>query len=273
MTDRSKFVFTSQGMPARYDDLLVPRMFGPWGEALVETVRPAAGTRALDIATGPGTVARILARAIGPNGQVAACDSSPPMIARAEQKPEVVRGAPIAYTVAPAAPLPYPDDSFTVATCQQGLQFFPDVRAALGEACRVVTAGGRFAASVWHPLTECVIFKAYAEALTLAGLDELADLMTVPFPLWTDADLADRARTAGFRSVNVTTERRVLEFPGGIEEALMAVTGTPIGPMLEALDLDARARLAAAAATCLAPLLEGGAVRGIMTARVLVAKN
>lgn len=271
MTDRSEFVFTSEMVPQRYDELLVPALFRPWAVALVATLAPKQGGRVLDVATGPGTVARVLAKALGPHAQVAACDSSPTMIARAEGKGEVKGGAPIAYTVAPAAPLPYPDGSFDGVTCQQGLQFFPDALLALAEMRRVMTRKGKLVASVWCPPERCRVFHAFIEALRATGCDELAQLMTIPFPRWTDRELADRARTAGFRTASVTAETRDLEFPGGVRQALEAFTGTPIGPLLEALDAERRAAIGAAAERTFAPLLVGGAVRGPMTSWILVA--
>ena len=42
---------------------------------------------------------------------------------------------------ASADALPFPDDSFDVVTCQQGLQFFPDRPAAMAEMRRRAAAG------------------------------------------------------------------------------------------------------------------------------------
>ena len=131
MTGASEFGFSDETVPQGYDDYLVPRLFNPWAEALVHRMAPDPGLRALDVACGPGTVARVLARVLGPNGIVAASDSSPTMIARAESKPPVKGGAPIAYTVSPAAPLPYPDQSFDLVTCHGVLSYIPDPGQAL----------------------------------------------------------------------------------------------------------------------------------------------
>jgi SAM-dependent methyltransferase len=46
--------------------------------------------------------------------------------------------------------MPLPDATFDVALCQQGLQFFPDRSAALGELRRVLAPGGRVAIAVWR---------------------------------------------------------------------------------------------------------------------------
>ena len=270
--DRSKFQFTSEMVSRGYDEYLVPHLFGPWAEALVAGMKAGSGIRALDVACGPGTVARVLARVIGSRGQVAAIDASPSMIAQAQAKNEV-SGAPIAYTVGPAVPLPYPDESFSVATCQQGLQFFPDAHAALAEMRRVLVDGGRLALSVWLPLSECAVFNAFGDALRAADCGELADLLTIPFPHWTGSELADRARRAGFSSVDVEPETRELVFPGGPAQAIQALAGTPIGPLLAALDPAQQAAVTAKAEEASANLVTAdGAVRGPMRAWILRAR-
>lgn len=270
--DRSKFQFTSEMVSRGYDEYLVPHLFGPWAEGLVAKLKPGSGVRALDVACGPGTVARVLARVIGTQGQVAAIDASPSMIAQAQAKDDVI-GAPIAYTVGPAVPLPYPDGAFSAATCQQGLQFFPDAHAALAEMRRVLVDRGRLAVSVWLPLSECGVFKAFGEALRAAGCDELADLLTIPFPHWSGSELADRARRAGFASVEVEAETRELAFPGGVMQAIQALSGTPIGPLLAALDPAQQAAVTARAEEAYASLVTSdGAVRGPMRAWIVRAR-
>lgn len=271
--DQGEFVFTDQAMPKKYDELLVPVLFRPWAEALVARLDPGIRARALDVATGPGTVARVLAHRIGPEGLVAGSDSSPAMIAQAESHGAVAGDAPIAYTVAPAAPLPYPDHSFDLVTCQQGLQFFPDGGGALAEMARVLVPGGRLAASVWCPPEECSVFFAYQQSLREGGQPDLATLMETPFPRWTESDLADRARERGFRAVSVTVETRDLVFPGGVAEALAAFAGSPIAPMLARLDPAATRAIAEAAERTFAPLTTGAEVRGPMRSWILLAST
>ncbi|HUP69265.1 MAG TPA: hypothetical protein VM142_05555 [Acidimicrobiales bacterium] len=55
-------------------DAVVPFMFTPWGEALLDEVGVDRGDAVLDVATGPGTVARVAATRAGPSGTVTACD-------------------------------------------------------------------------------------------------------------------------------------------------------------------------------------------------------
>ncbi|HEX9970113.1 MAG TPA: methyltransferase domain-containing protein, partial [Acidimicrobiales bacterium] len=110
-----------------YDQLLVPRMFQPLAEVLLDAVEVAPGERVLDVATGPGTVARVAAARVGPTGSVTGADISEAMLTVARGKPAVADGAPLTWVESPACPLAGVEDgSFDAVTCQQGLQFFPD---------------------------------------------------------------------------------------------------------------------------------------------------
>jgi len=59
-----------------YLSVLVPSLFTPWAELLVDALDPAPGSTAVDVATGPGTVARVIARRVGAIGHVYGCDLS-----------------------------------------------------------------------------------------------------------------------------------------------------------------------------------------------------
>ena len=72
-----------------YDEILVPRMFTPWGDILLDTVGVDAANIALDVACGPGSVTRLLSERVGPTGRVTGADLSPAMLEIARE-----RGAP-----------------------------------------------------------------------------------------------------------------------------------------------------------------------------------
>jgi ubiquinone/menaquinone biosynthesis C-methylase UbiE len=78
-----------------YERLLVPRIFRPWGLLLLEKVGLRTGQRILDVATGPGTLARLAAEHIGAAGAICGVDLSANMLAQAKAKAPVQGGAPI----------------------------------------------------------------------------------------------------------------------------------------------------------------------------------
>src|SRR5437870_4360862 len=122
-------------------------MMAPFGDAfgynLVEAAAPGAGERVLDVACGTGTITRAAAERVGPTGRVVGLDLNPVMLARAQAIPQPDGGSAIEWREADATALPFADATFDVVCCHQGLMFFPDRPAALGEMCRVLVPGGR----------------------------------------------------------------------------------------------------------------------------------
>ena len=66
--------FQQADLPRAYDAELVPRVFDPWARELLDALNPQPGEHALDVACGPGTVARQLAQRVGPAGHVTGAD-------------------------------------------------------------------------------------------------------------------------------------------------------------------------------------------------------
>jgi len=157
-----------------YAEVMVPRIFGPWGNKLLGELGLAPGEAVLDVACGPGTVTRLAAALSGPTGRVTGCDLSPAMLGIAAGLGPVAGGAAIEYVEAPADRLPVPDASFDVVSCQQGLQFFADRPAALAEMRRALRPGGRIGVAVWKRIEECPPFAVLAEAIRKVAGDRLA---------------------------------------------------------------------------------------------------
>src|SRR6266849_734 len=144
--------FSVGSVAGAYDEIYLPRIFIPWARLLLERAALRPGEAVLDIATGPGTVARLAAEQVGPQGRVVGTDLSEAMIAIARAKPPSSGSATIEYLVSPAAPLAVEDGVFDVVTCQQGLQFFPDRASAVREMHRALKPGGRVVAAVWREI-------------------------------------------------------------------------------------------------------------------------
>ena len=86
MADATRFQFNDPSVPKAYDELLVPRLFEPWAKLLLDEAGLQPGECVLDIATGPGTVARLAAMRLGPQGGVVATDIAQPMLDIAKGK-------------------------------------------------------------------------------------------------------------------------------------------------------------------------------------------
>jgi ubiquinone/menaquinone biosynthesis C-methylase UbiE len=158
-----------------YEDVLVPRLFTPWARLLLDRLDLQPGEAVLDVACGPGSLTRPAAIEVGPAGRVAGVDLSAAMLAIALAKPKLPRAAAIEYHHAPADRLPVDDGRFDVATCQQGLQFFPNPSAALREMRRAMRPDGRVAIAVWTEIDHSPPFAALEGAVREVAGDELAD--------------------------------------------------------------------------------------------------
>jgi len=110
------------------------------------------GERVLDLACGTGVVARLAAQQVGPTGQVTGLDLNTRMLAHTRELSQP-SGVLIEWTEGNALSMDFPDASFDVILCQQGLQFFPEKLTALREMHRVLVPGGRMLLSVWKTVS------------------------------------------------------------------------------------------------------------------------
>ena len=126
---------------------------GPWAKMLaaVKAGLPADGSgTVLDLATGPGEPANMIARKL-PYAFVTASDLSEDMVAAAKKRMD---GLPnVELVVADMAELPFEDGSFDVVTSCYGFMFPEDKKKACSEALRVLKPGGTLIATYWVPHT------------------------------------------------------------------------------------------------------------------------
>lgn len=254
-----------------YDEVLVPGLFVPWANVLLDEVSVAPGEAVLDVACGPGTVTRLAAARVGKGGRVVGADISSAMLAIASGKPPPA-GAIVEYVESPAAPLAVDDSQFDVVVCQQGFQFFPDRPAALAEMRRALKPSGRIGISVWGPIPDLPAFAALAAAIREALGDDLAD--RYERGPWGFSDLsALRAviEEGGFVRVQAATRTVDAAFSGGAAGFARTLVASPVAPDVAALAASARARLAEAAERHLAPLVDGDTVRCPTVSNIVVA--
>lgn len=106
-----------------------------------------AGERILDVATGTGWTARNAARG---GASVTAVDIAPALLDAARELSAHVR-PPIAFELAAAERLPFPDGRFDGVISTFGVMFAFDQRQAAAELARVCRPGGRLALATWAP--------------------------------------------------------------------------------------------------------------------------
>jgi len=214
--------------PEVYERELVPAVFGPWAPILIELADPKPGDRVIDIACGTGIVARIAAARVSSSGAVAGVDLNPGMLNVARSFNATVGAASIQWQEGSADNLPFPDDSFDVAYCQLGLQFFADRPAALREMRRVLSKKGRLAVMVWCGIQESPGFEAFAEMLERNVSSAAAAIMRAPFKLSNANELSRLVADSGFQDIKVQQRVGTVEFPSVERFVLSYVAGSPL---------------------------------------------
>lgn len=135
-------------MGMEYDDAAADRLeavyLGPDVVAqrkdTIQRIAIQEGERVLDIGSGPGFLAAMIAEQTGPNGRVIGVDISQQMVDRASQRNQREW---LSYQCADAAALPFEDNSFDVVVSTQVAEYVPDVGAFSSEVFRVLRRGGR----------------------------------------------------------------------------------------------------------------------------------
>jgi len=142
-------------------------------------------------------------------------------------------GADIRWYETSAESIPLPADSFDVVFCQLGMQFIADKSAALREMRRVLVPGGRVLVSTSPPNP---FFDVVDQAMSRhVGADGGAFVRMV-FSLNDPARIEQLFQSAGFRSVAVRTDRRLLRLPPAKDFLWQYVHCTPLTGLLSQLD-------------------------------------
>lgn len=126
--------------------LLLGESYHPGGKALTERLADALGLRArqrvVDVASGPGTTARLLAaqRRV----QVDGIELNETTVAQARSATESAdMSQSVRFHVGDAEGIPLPDAQFDAVVCECAFCTFPDKPTAAAEFARVLKPGGR----------------------------------------------------------------------------------------------------------------------------------
>jgi len=230
--------------------------------ALLVAARLAPGQHLLDLASGPGLLARAAADAVGKEGLALASDISEGQL----------RCCPdLARVAADGEALPFAAASFDRVLCGLGLMFFPDEQAALLEVRRVLKPDGRFALSVWGDEDEVPLVAA-----ALACMRRLLPPPKVARPsifrFGAAGELERRLASADFRDIEIRRHPFSIEFPDAAAywQAFLDLAGGA-AESLSRLPAEKQQALAAAVAEELAPHAVPGGYR--LTSTVLIGSG
>jgi SAM-dependent methyltransferase len=198
----TKYGINSQGRdnnPSEiYEQHLVPAMFEPFARDLIQSCDIRGSDRILDVACGTGIVSRLAIDYVDViAGKVVGVDINPIMLNIARH---CSAGKGIDWKEGSAMSLPFPNESFDLVICQQGLQFFPDRLKALTEMNRVLAGAtsnkdkdcgyGRLVLSVWTSIKDSPGFHILERLLRETVSHEAATIMQLPHSVSDSTELS-----------------------------------------------------------------------------------
>ena len=235
--------------PRLYERDTAQTLGKPLAEQVFNHVELHKGDRVLDAACGTGIVTRVAAQRFAHAGKFVGVDRNTSMLDVARDLAPT--NATVEWRQGDLSALPFPDNSFDVVLCQNGVQFVPDKLTVLREMNRVLVPGGRLAFTVWSAITPYaaavsealarhISKEAAASQLSMfqlrdvetvqklavdAGLQELTmqELVVIrPMPASAEGIIADAARTAFARDVIEASEEARQAFGHEVSGALQS---------------------------------------------------
>jgi SAM-dependent methyltransferase len=153
----------------RWDGLLGPEALAPL-QAALDRVEDAPG-RALDVGTGTGKAARLVAERF-PAAEVVGVDLAPAMVEQARRLLPAGLAGRVAFAEADAAALPFADGDFDLVVLLNMIPFFPELaRVTAPDGALVVAHTSGPATPIWTPP------ETLAARLASAGFDGFEQLV------------------------------------------------------------------------------------------------
>ena len=230
MTINSEWQLTDNAA-VLYERYLVPIIFVPWAQYLLANHVPKIGSNVLDAACGTGIVGRMAKARVGATGRVVGVDLNAGMLAVAREASSAA-GDNIEWIEAEICQVPLGDNSFDIAYCQQGLQFFPDKVAALQEIRRLLKPGSKCIVVVAQSLDHNPLMSSQVNALTKhIGEDAAAGIRAV-CNLSNKEEITELFEKAGYVEVEAQTVDLTLTHPDGREFIKYGILSTPIAGII-----------------------------------------
>ena len=211
----------------------------PWTDDLIRQAKCKDGDRVLDLACGTGFVATRVNEVSSATCQIIGLDVNEGMLNAAR------RDTSIDWRLGSALEIPFPDESFDVVLCQQGLQYFPDRQLAVKEIARVLAPGGRVSLNVWGAMERHAFVIPFVDALGLFLGAEAKSAFDLAYSLNTREELQSLAAGAGLRNAEVRFEHRTIRAPDVAAFAMGFVQASPVAAKYMALADDEKEKFGA----------------------------
>jgi ubiquinone/menaquinone biosynthesis C-methylase UbiE len=244
----------SENAAEQYEKISARYIMGPWAHNLVKAAEIQRDDKVLDLACGTGVVARAAATKLGSDGHITGLDLNEGMLEVAKALGNPGTGG-LAWVRGSAEEIEFPDASFDLVLCQQGLQFFPNQHKALSETHRVLRDEGRACFSIWAqsgPFHKAV-GTAMAKYLDASIAQRYRATRDVP-----DVNsLRSQFIDAGFRQVNVNRTEVRVRLPEIAKFIIAQLRSTPFAEAIRSLSASDQTALGQDAAEELSPYADG----------------
>jgi SAM-dependent methyltransferase len=232
-------------------------------EALVEYARPSPGMHVLDLASGTGEPAISLASRVGSEGHVTALDLSSELLQIATERAQQRGLTNFSTQQADAHQLPFPDQSFGLATSRFGVMFFQDCEKALREVHRVLKPGARACFLAWGPFEQPYWSSTMGVVVKHVGGPALVPGGPDPFRFAQPGSLSSVLRKAGFGNVEEETNSLPWTWPGTAEEVWeqAQAVATPFLPLLQRVPISKRDEIDRDVITAIQQYAEGDSIK------------
>ncbi|MFN8644824.1 MAG: ubiquinone/menaquinone biosynthesis methyltransferase [Candidatus Binatia bacterium] len=153
----------------RYDLITRLLSFGldaQWKRRVVTLAAVRPGERALDLATGTGDIARLVATR---GARVTGLDLTMRMVQLARTKPPLPGAGPLTWLVGDMIALPAPTSAMDLVTVGYGLRNVPDLDAAIDEIVRVLVPDGRLVSLDFNRPSALLVRAVYLGYLRAVG--------------------------------------------------------------------------------------------------------
>jgi ubiquinone/menaquinone biosynthesis C-methylase UbiE len=215
----------------KYESQKVTAIFRPLAEATIDTIEIGDDDEVIDVACGTGIVSRVFEGRFPGLRRIVGVDLSQGMIEQA-QSLTASGTSGIEWYQSDVGELPFEDRSFTLAICQQGLQFFPARETALAEIRRVLKPGGRLVVTVWSRVSP--LFLALAQALETHVSTEVAQRSLAPFTFNDEALIRSLIKGAGFGEVSVSNLTIMRKMAPAAQSIPAEIGGAPFAAEVDA---------------------------------------
>ena len=159
----------------RMNDLMSGGMHRLWKRFAVSQSGLRPGQSALDVASGSGDLAKLLAPRVAPDGRLVMSDMNPAMLnlGRARML-DAGFASGISYVLADAADLPFADEQFHCISIAFGLRNVARMEEALASMHRCLTPGGRVLVLEFSKPASAAIERLY-DAYSFRALPALGE--------------------------------------------------------------------------------------------------